>query len=627
MIAVVLAGGKGSRLKEKTKALPKPMVEVAGKPLLEHSLSWLKREGVEEAWITLNYLPEVVQQHFGEGGGKYPRLHYYVEPQARGSAGALYDIRSSLKETVLVVYGDVYMEVDLKRLHSFHKVKQAEATLVLHPNDHPHDSDLVETDAKDRILNFHAKPRAHGQWLPNLVNAGLYLIEPELCRHIPNEGTPDFGRDLFPDWVNRFKMYGYNTPEYMKDMGTPDRLEKVEKDVLAGLPVKKRLSERKVAVFLDRDGVVNDDTEFISTPEQMQVYPFASEAIKQLNKSGMLAILATNQSVVARNLTTMQGLQKIHHRMETDLGRDGAYLDAIYFCPHHPDKGFPEENPEFKTECNCRKPKPGMLLEAAGRFNIDLQASFMVGDNERDLQAGAAAGCTTIGVETGKGLKDGQTQPDLFFPNLLDAVRFLTSNPWEKALQDIDSALAKRPSNSLGLVRIGGNTGSGKTTLCTWLARHLRLQGKKVLVVRLDDWIVPRKKRKPGEDNFEHTFRLHRLAGDLNDILQGKPVMVPGYARHPGQKAKALEYQRHNEEIVLVEGVPALHDSFDVLPWTCSIGLKESKETLEKRVHALYTWKGYLEEERQALWKKREAKEYREIATLVQKADFVYTRP
>lgn len=103
--------------------------------------------------------------------------------------------------------------------------------------------------------------------------------------------------------------------------------------------------------------------------------------------------------------------------------------------------------------------------------------------------------------------------------------------------------------------------------------------------------------------------------------------MVPGYARHPGQKAKALEYQRHNEEIVLVEGVPALHDSFDVLPWTCSIGLKESKEALEKRVHALYTWKGYLEEERQALWKKREAKEYREIAALVQKADFVYTRP
>lgn len=121
-----------------------------------------------------------------------------------------------------------------------------------------------------------------------------------------------------------------------------------------------------------------------------------SEAIKKINASGYLAIVVTNQPVIARGEVTFQELEEIHNKMETLLGKEGAYLDAIYYCPHHPHKGYEGERPELKIECDCRKPKPGMLLKAAEDYNIDLSQSWMIGDGENDVKAGINAGCKTV---------------------------------------------------------------------------------------------------------------------------------------------------------------------------------------------------------------------------------------
>ena len=128
-----------------------------------------------------------------------------------------------------------------------------------------------------------------------------------------------------------------------------------------------------------------------------------SEAIKLINQSGYLAIVVTNQPVIARGEVTWDELHEIHRKMETLLGKDGAYIDGIYICPHHPDKGFEGERPEYKIDCDCRKPKPGLLLQAAQDYNIDLTQSYMIGDSERDVEAGINAGCLmSIKVDSNK---------------------------------------------------------------------------------------------------------------------------------------------------------------------------------------------------------------------------------
>ena len=192
------------------------------------------------------------------------------------------------------------------------------------------------------------------------------------------------------------KMYVYDSPEYVKDMGTPERYESVCRAFEEGVVHARNLANPQKAVFLDRDGTLNEYVGFLRKPEEFKLLPGVAEAIRKINQSGYLAIVVTNQPVIARGEVTVPQLEEIHNKMETLLGMEGAYVDAIYYCPHHPHKGYEGEVPELKIECECRKPKPGMLLQAAKDFHIDLGSSFMVGDSENDILAGKAAGCRTV---------------------------------------------------------------------------------------------------------------------------------------------------------------------------------------------------------------------------------------
>jgi D,D-heptose 1,7-bisphosphate phosphatase len=159
---------------------------------------------------------------------------------------------------------------------------------------------------------------------------------------------------------------------------------------------QKNLSRPQRAVFLDRDGTINKLNGFVTKPENFELIDGAAEAVAGINRAGYLAIVITNQPVIARGEVSLEELETIHNKMETELGKQGAYLDDIFFCPHHPDKGFPGERPEYKIDCDCRKPKPGLILQAAKKYNIDLTASYMVGDDDRDLGAAVAAGCRPV---------------------------------------------------------------------------------------------------------------------------------------------------------------------------------------------------------------------------------------
>jgi mannose-1-phosphate guanylyltransferase/phosphomannomutase len=171
------------------------------------------------------------------------------------------------------------------------------------------------------------------------------------------------------------------------------------------------------------------EVDLLHRVEDLELLPFSASAVKKINSSDYLTFLITNQPVVARNLCDMSAIKKMHNKLETLLGREGAYLNDIYFCPHHPDKGYPEENSDFKIECDCRKPKIGMISKAVEEYNIDIESSWFIGDTTTDIQTGKNAGVKTILVRTGKAGEDGKFEinPDYIFDNIEDAVDFILS--------------------------------------------------------------------------------------------------------------------------------------------------------------------------------------------------------
>jgi D-glycero-D-manno-heptose 1,7-bisphosphate phosphatase len=202
-------------------------------------------------------------------------------------------------------------------------------------------------------------------------------------------------------------------------MGTPERYNQVSLAIENGIVKQRNLSVKQKCIFLDRDGTINTLNDFISKPDDLVLLEGAAQAIKTINNLGFLAIVITNQPVIARGEVDFETLDLIHMKMETELGKHGAYIDDLFYCPHHTDKGFPGERPEYKIDCDCRKPKPGMILQAAEKYNIDLNQSYMVGDHERDMQAGLKGGCTPVFLTNNLPFKGFTDIPDIkIFNNL-----------------------------------------------------------------------------------------------------------------------------------------------------------------------------------------------------------------
>jgi D-glycero-D-manno-heptose 1,7-bisphosphate phosphatase len=402
--AAILAGGKGTRIGALYPELPKPMVPVLGKPLLERLVEALVSQGITDITLIVGYKAEIIRAHFGDGRGFGARIGYITEDEPLGTGGALSLLP---REEHLLLFGDVYSEVDFKRFVDFHRDNCAAVTLFAHPNSHPHDSDIVVTDTQMHVTGWKSKRDKERGDLRNLVNAGMYIFSADALSS-GESVRRDLEHEVILPMLTGGKVFAYRSSEYVKDMGTPERLRAVERDMERGVTSARSLKNKQQAVFLDRDGTINAFRGLIDSPEQIELLPGAAEAIRALNASKYLAICVTNQPVIARGMATLTQLDAIHARLDTLLELEGAYLDDLIFCPHHPDKGYPEEIQEYKIDCDCRKPKPGMLLEAARRYNIDLSRSYMIGDSTADISAGIAAGCKTIGIRTGEGLADGK---------------------------------------------------------------------------------------------------------------------------------------------------------------------------------------------------------------------------
>lgn len=406
MKVVIMAGGKGTRITSVASDIPKPMILIDGKPVLEHEIECLRKQGFTDIILTVSHLGNVIMDYFQDGLKFGVHIEYYFEKEPMGNAGALFKIKDKLTEDFLLLNADAMFDVDFNRFVDFHKRHNALVTLFTHPNSHPYDSGLIISNEYNQVEKWLAKEDERPMYYKNRVNAGLHVISPEVLNQVIDTQKIDLDRQLLKPLAGTKKMYCYDSPEYVKDMGTPERYYAVCEDFKAGRVQSKNLSNKQKAIFLDRDGTINKYVGFLREIEQFELLPNTSEAIKKINDSGYLAIVVTNQPVIARGEVTFEQLDQIHNKMETLLGKDGAYLDGIYFCPHHPHKGFETEIPELKVECECRKPKPGMLLQAAKDFNIDLSKSWMIGDSDNDILAGENAGCSTARVTEKDSLYD-----------------------------------------------------------------------------------------------------------------------------------------------------------------------------------------------------------------------------
>jgi histidinol-phosphate phosphatase family protein len=437
MQVVILAGGRGTRLGEYARAIPKPMVTIGGRPNLEHQVLLAEKHGFTNVLLLVSHLADRIKAHFGDGGRFGIEISYCAEDPPLGTAGALRHAASLLQDRFLVLYGDVFVECDLGRLWTDHTDRRPFATLVVHPNDHPYDSDLVEANEEGWISAIHPKPRPQDQYLANLVNAGVAVIERKILDLIPPGQHLDLVHDIFSALLRDHELRAYRSAEYFKDFGTPDRLARTRLDFETGKPARLSRGRKRPAVFLDRDGVINKDVPHLSDPAQLELIPGAAEAIRRLNQAGFLVIVVTNQSVVARGECTPEIVRVIHNKLESLLGQEHAWIDALYFCPHHPDKGFVGEVKELKIDCACRKPKTGMFERAVRDWNISLSGSYGIGDSRRDVIAARRMGTRAIGVKTGHGCRDCNAleSPDRLAVDLREAVDIILASDGVVAMQ------------------------------------------------------------------------------------------------------------------------------------------------------------------------------------------------
>jgi histidinol-phosphate phosphatase family protein len=591
----ILAGGMGKRLRAITGDLPKPMAPIMGIPVLQHQIELCRRHGFIDIALLVHYQSDSIMDYFNNGEKYGVNLTYIVEKDARGTAGALRDALKYLDEQFIVLYADTYADVDLTRLWEFAVINQGDGVLLLHPNDHPSDSDLIEIDDNGKVVAIQPYPHPENIDYPNLVNAAMYVLKKSsLCNMIPTEGKYDLAKHTFVNMLAAgLRLQAYITPEYIKDMGTPSRLEQVERDLINGLPEKLSTRKYRTAVFLDRDGTLNREVSHLCHPEQLELLPGACEAVCSINRAGLLAVGITNQPVLARGEATWDDLRLIHARLDRLLGQGKAYLDRMYICPHHPDKGFIGEAPELKFKCACRKPETGLIDRAVQELDISRRKSWLIGDATSDILAGQRAGLRTILLRTGYAGRDCKyvVDPDYICDGLKDAVQWILNGHSLMIATLMPIAHGFRAER---MILLGGAARTGKTLAAKVLSELLESMGRTVHIIPLDAWLKPAEQRFEGKGVLSR-YDIPRCVEELTRLFHA-PKRVQFGINYWDRKYKQFKEERYvsigPDDILIVEGVPALASPKLLALTSARIHVDACDEIRTERLKYEYLWRG-----------------------------------
>jgi D,D-heptose 1,7-bisphosphate phosphatase len=581
--------------------------------------------GVEQVLVLTGYGADQITEFCGDGSRWGLSVRCVNEPEALGTAGALFHAGSLLAPEFMVVYGDTVFDFDLARMVTAHRSGAQLATILLHPNDHPQDSDLVEVDTTDRVIAFHPYPHADASRLPNLVNAGIYVFNRDILNWVDRlPERPDFGKHVFPFLIRAgTSVQGYRSPEYVKDAGTPERLAQVSRDLASGRVAELSMRAPSRAVFLDRDGTLNVEKGGIVGREEIELIPGTAASVARLNKSPYRTVVVTNQAVIARGDCTEEGLRAVHNHLESMLGAGGAYLDRIYYCPHIPDRGFAGERIELKIRCDCRKPEIGMLVRAARELNIDLTGSWMVGDSTGDVETARRAGLISILLATGHGGSDGKwsSQPDAECVDLADAVSLILDR-WPVMLAALGPMVSRIAPGDV--VLLGGQARVGKSQYASALRRSLEATGKPAIVICLDSWLRAENERvgRSVLDRFDLSSAaefLHRAKSS------GGRFRLARYDRRGRRPvADALELHVPSRAVLIVEGVPALASPLLSAMAQHRIAVRRSEERRRGTMRCDYAARGWATQSIERLIAERLEDEFPVIQNSLASADVIF---
>ena len=367
MKVVILAGGLGTRLGEETARIPKPMVEIGGKSILEHQITLAREYGLKDIIIISGHLSHVITDYFEDGRDFGVNITHICEPYPLGTAGCMKMIENIVHDRFLVFYGDLFLNFDIHKFIEFdQKSGFTPATIMVQPNDYPYDSDLLEINHRQEVAAFHPKPRGENEYHRNLVNAAVYILSPEIFRHIEPDKFQDFGKDIFPELLRKkVKIKAYKTSEYLKDLGTPDRFEEVNEDFISGKIAEANNKRKRKAVFFE----LAKDTEilFVNYPhtESNFIIENLREFVRKVNKSGYLAVMTKKSRCSGIN----PHLQK---KIETILGRKNAYLDEIL----HLKTGSDSEIEKAAQELNIDPDKSCFIKDTGKERNDNYENAF-----------------------------------------------------------------------------------------------------------------------------------------------------------------------------------------------------------------------------------------------------------
>lgn len=610
---VILAGGKGTRLRERLLDLPKPLIDLCGVPLLERQILLAKRYGFERVLILVNYQAERIVEFCQSKDNWGLSIQCIDDGKPRGTAGAVLKVLDHLEDEFLVMYGDTMLEVDLQRFYRYHAMDGGvAATLFVHPNDHPHDSDLVDTDERGYVTDFYSYPHDPNRYYPNLVSAALYWLRKwALAPWLgSSDGLLDFGKQLFPAMIRKgFTLRGYNSPEYIKDCGTPARIDTVCTDFLSGKIARSALNHEQMAVFMDRDGTLNHEIDHVSSVDQLVLLPGVEKAIRRLNRSEYRVCVVTNQPVIARGECSRDTLHQIHNKLETLLGRKGAFVDRIYYCPHHPDKGFQSEVPELKIDCDCRKPKTGMIDRAVAELNIVRTRSWMLGDTTTDLMLARRAGLKSILLETGYAGLDQKhwVMPDFVVPDLAAAVALIL-DIYPILVEQIQPLTQNiMPGN---VIFVGGQSRSGKTTFASTVRDVLVGRGLRCHLLSTDRWLLSEEDRGEVALARHAVEKIHAVVTSICDPeVRPAKLTLPGYRKDRREHVQNVEtLELLPQDVVILEGVVALHFATTIgAAHRFFVDIDEGER--RRRVIREYKIRGHSEEGAETIYLQRLAEE------------------
>lgn len=559
--AVILAGGRGSRLASRLNGKPKPLIDLCGVPLLERQIQVLKGHGFSKLMILVNFKADLIIDFCKSNKNWGLNIQYVDEGEPRGTAGAVLNAFDHLEDQFLVVYGDTMFDVDLHRLQTFHSaIPNTAVTLFLHPNDHPMDSDIVEADIDGTIRHIHPYPHPEEMWLPNLVNAALYFMNRDaLSPWLGVGGVLDFGKDIFPSLLRLgYKLRGYRSFEYIKDVGTPSRIDKVSSDFLSGRIKRSKIGSRQKVVLIGRTVLVMPESCRTLDLSALQLKDGVADGIAQLNASEHRVCMFYTDSMPSNSVVRSPEQYLANCKIETLLGRHSAYLDRIE-CNL-------KSSGDVSSSDQLLDAKQGRLWHTSARtlqsvlveMNADFQGSWLISNRVDDICQANRIGIRTILVEdTDMGSVDDYCSSTSFVAEDIKSAVSFTVKGSQLLKQCIAGILRKIESGQI--VLIGGHSRSGKSTLAQGIRDALKRQGRVCHIIETDRWILSASNRGSGVVGRHDLESLRRLVKELAGRTCPLAVSLPRYIKSRRESIDNADMiQIEPSDVVIFEGVVAL---------------------------------------------------------------------